>query len=93
MVILLDLLPKRSAAETYPLEKEALDYFIHNAGSPNGVIDGGIPVFAAGNEYAGNPAFPGAYSKCVCVASVAADYTPACYTDYGRLRYLECSWW
>ena len=47
-------------AETYPLEKEALDYFIHNAGSPNGVIDGGIPVFAAGNEYAGNPAFPGA---------------------------------
>lgn len=76
-------------AETYPLEKEALDYFIHNAGSPNGVIDGGIPVFAAGNEYAGNPAFPGAYSKCVCVASVAADYTPACYTDYGSLVTLS----
>ena len=76
-------------AETYPLEKEALDYFIHNAGSPNGVIDGGIPVFAAGNEYAGNPAFPGAYSKCVCVASVAADYTPACYTDYGTLVTLS----
>lgn len=76
-------------AETYPLEKEALDYFIHNAGSPNGVIDGGIPVFAAGNEYAGNPAFPGAYSKCVCVASLAADYTPACYTDYGSLVTLS----
>ena len=76
-------------AETYPLEKEALDYFINNAGSPNGVIEGGIPVFAAGNEYAGNPAFPGAYSKCVCVASVAADYTPACYTDYGSLVTLS----
>lgn len=76
-------------AETYPLEKEALDYFINNAGSPNGVIDGGIPVFAAGNEYAGNPAFPGAYSKCVCVASVAADYTPACYTDFGSLVTLS----
>ena len=76
-------------ADTYPLEKEALDYFINNAGSPNGVIDGGIAVFAAGNEYAGNPAFPGAYSKCVCVASVAADFTPACYTDYGSLITLS----
>ena len=76
-------------AETYPLEKEALDYFINNAGSPNGVIDGGIPVFAAGNEYAGNPAFPGAYSKCVCVSSVAADFTPACYTDFGSLVTLS----
>lgn len=76
-------------AETYPLEKEALDYFINNAGSPNGVIDGGIPVFAAGNEYAGNPAFPGAYSKCVCVSSLAADYTPACYTDFGSLVTLS----
>lgn len=76
-------------AETYPLEKEALDYFINNAGSPNGVIDGGIPVFAAGNEYAGNPAFPGAYSKCVSVSSLAADYTPACYTDYGSLVTLS----
>ena len=76
-------------AETYPLEKEALDYFINNAGSPNGVIDGGIPVFAAGNEYAGNPAFPGAYSKCVSVSSLAADFTPACYTDYGSLVTLS----
>ena len=76
-------------AETYPLEKEALDYFINNAGSPTGVIDGGIPVFAAGNEYAGNPAFPGAYSKCVCVSAVAADYTPACYTDFGSLVTLS----
>ncbi len=30
-----------------------------------------------------------AYSKCVCVASVAADYTPACYTDYGTLVTLS----
>ncbi len=76
-------------AETYPLEKEALDYFINNAGSPNGVIEGGIPVFAAGNEYAGNPAFPGAYSKCVSVSSLAADFTPACYTDFGSLVTLS----
>ncbi|MBQ8501457.1 MAG: S8 family serine peptidase [Bacteroides sp.] len=70
-------------AELYPLEKEALDYFIHNAGSPNGVIEGGLAIFAAGNEYAGIPAFPGAYSKCICVGALAADYTPSSYTDYG----------
>lgn len=70
-------------AELYPLEKEALDYFIHNAGSPNGVIEGGIAVFAAGNEYSGAPAYPGAYSKCLCVSAVAADYTPSSYTNYG----------
>lgn len=68
----------------YPLEKEALDYFINNAGSPNGVIDGGLVIFASGNEYAGMPAFLGAYSKCVSVSAVAADFTPASYTDYGK---------
>ncbi len=67
----------------YPLEKDALDYFIHNAGSPNGVIEGGIAIFAAGNEYAAMPAFPSAYSKCLSVAAISADFTPAGYTDYG----------
>ena len=67
----------------YPLEKEALDYFIHNAGSPNGVIEGGLAIFASGNEYARMSSFPAAYSECVSVASIAADYTPAVYTNYG----------
>lgn len=70
-------------AEIYPLEKEAIDYFIHNAGSPNGIIDGGVAIFAAGNEYAGIPAFPAAYSKVVCVSATAADFTPSSYTNYG----------
>ncbi len=70
-------------AELYPLEKEALDYFIQNAGSPNGVIDGGLAIFASGNEYAGMSAFPAAYSRCLSVAAVAADYTPSSFTNYG----------
>lgn len=70
-------------ATMYPLEKEAFDYFIENAGSPNGVIDGGVVVFAAGNEYASMPSYPGAYSKFICVSAIAADYTPSTYTDYG----------
>lgn len=71
-------------ATTYPLEKEALDYFINNAGSPNGVIDGGLAIFAAGNEYAAIPGFPGAYSKCIPVGAVAADFTPSSYSNYGK---------
>ena len=67
----------------YPLEKEAIDYFIENAGSPNGVIDGGIVIFASGNESAGMSAYPGAYSKCLSVSAIAPDYTPASYTNYG----------
>lgn len=66
-----------------PLEKDAIDYFTHNAGSPNGPIDGGIAVFASGNEYANTAGFPGAASMCVSVAATAADYTPATYTNYG----------
>lgn len=67
----------------YPLEKEAIDYFIENAGSPNGVIDGGIIVFASGNESAGLSAFPAAYEKCLSISAIAPDYTPASYTNYG----------
>ncbi|MBQ6613272.1 MAG: S8 family serine peptidase [Alistipes sp.] len=70
-------------AATYPLEKEALDYFIHNAGSPNGVINGGLAIFASGNEYAAQSSFPAAYSKCISVSAIAADYTPASYANYG----------
>lgn len=66
-----------------PLEKAALDYFIHNAGSENGPVKGGIPVFASGNEYAPMAGFPGAYDGCVSVAAVAGDFTPATYTNYG----------
>ncbi len=70
-------------AENCPLEKEVLDYFIHRAGSPNGPIEGGIAVFASGNEYAPAAGFPGAASKCVSVAATAADFTPAVYSNYG----------
>lgn len=70
-------------AELYPLEKEALDYFIMNAGSPNGVIDGGLAIFASGNESAGMSSFPAAYSKCISVSAIAADFTPSSFTNYG----------
>ena len=66
------------------LEYKALDYFVHNAGSPDGVIDGGIVVFAAGNEYAPAASYPAAFPEFVSVAATAPDYTPAVYTNYGK---------
>jgi subtilisin family serine protease len=66
-----------------PLEKESLDYFIHNAGSANGPIEGGIAVYAAGNEWAPKSSYPGAAEDNIAVAATAADFTPAVYTNYG----------
>ncbi len=68
----------------YPLEKEALDYFIHNAGSPNGVIEGGLAIFASGNESAGMAAYPSAYGDYISVASLSADGTPSNFTNFGK---------
>ena len=65
------------------LEFKALDYFVHNAGSPDGVMEGGIVVFAAGNEYAPAASYPAAYPEFVSVAATAPDFTPAVYTNYG----------
>lgn len=65
------------------LEKKALDYFVHHAGSPDGVVEGGIAVFAAGNEYAPAASYPAAYPDYVSVAATASDFTPAVYTNYG----------
>ncbi len=76
--------PDEETWEMYcPLEKEVLDYFVHRAGSANGPIEGGIAVFASGNESAPMAGFPGAASMCVSVAATAADFTPAIYTNYG----------
>lgn len=68
----------------YPLEKEALDYFINNAGSPNGVMQGGLAIFASGNEYSAMASYPSAYSKMISVGALAADYTPSSFTNYGH---------
>lgn len=67
-----------------PLEKTALDYFVHNAGSPNGPIEGGIPIFASGNEYAAAGGFPGAAEYCISVNATAADYTISTFSNYGE---------
>lgn len=65
-------------------EKEAIDYFIANAGSETGVIKGGLAIFAAGNEYASLPGYPGGYEPCISVAAMSADFTPSSFSNYGK---------
>lgn len=60
---------------------EGLRYFIEHGGS--NVMDGGVAIFAAGNEsvrMAGNPA---AHYLCVAVTATAADGLPTYYTNIG----------
>ena len=62
-------------------EKQAIDYFI---GTKNcDAVDGGIVIFAAGNETYPTSAYPGAYKDYISVTSMSCDFTPAYYTNYG----------
>ena len=68
-------------ATLYPLEKEAIDYFIKYGGGD--VLRGGIPIFAAGNESSNYCSYPGAYRDYLSVTSMSCDFTPAYYTNFG----------
>lgn len=65
----------------YSIESCAMEYFMSEGGS--GIVDGGLIIFAAGNEGYGMAAYPGAYKGCISVTSVASDGLPAYYTNYG----------
>lgn len=64
-------------------EAEAIDYFIANGGDDNGPIEGGVVIFAAGNDGVALPGYPAAYQPCVAVAAHTPSLRPAYYTCYG----------
>lgn len=65
----------------YGVEKTAIDYFI-SLKRPTGPLDGGIAIFAAGNDGAG-VGYPGAYGNVIAVTSLATDFTPSSFTNFG----------
>lgn len=71
------------------LIKEAIDYFIANAGmsadgkTQTGPMAGGVVIFAAGNEEQNAPAYPAAYTPCISVSAISCNYEAAWYTNYG----------
>lgn len=62
-------------------EKQAIDYFISTRNCD--AVDGGIVIYAAGNDMTGMSAYPGAYKDYISVTAISCDYTPAYYTNYG----------
>lgn len=71
----------REYARTSPLEIEALEYFVSQNNCP--ALEGGLAIYAAGNESYHASNYPGAYRKCISVTSIAPDCLPAYYTCYG----------
>ena len=63
------------------IEAEAIRDFLEKSNCK--AIDGGIAVFAAGNESASVSGYPGAYRPCISVTAIASDNLPAYYTNYG----------
>lgn len=62
-------------------EKQAIDYFITTQNCS--AVNGGIVIFAAGNDMASISGYPGAYRDYISVTSMSCDYTPAYYTNFG----------
>ncbi|MDO5442174.1 MAG: S8 family serine peptidase [Bacteroidia bacterium] len=84
-----DLSKVPDMSDTPKSMKEAIDYFNEYAGCDNdgnqlsdSPMKGGVVIFAAGND-AMEIGFPASYEGCIAVASVAGDFTPAYYTNYG----------
>lgn len=91
------VISQNSWGYTYPgpkhlprIDKEAIDYFIANAGmDENGQqredspMAGGIVIFAAGNDGMDYVCWPGAYEACVSVSAMAWDFSVAAYSNRG----------
>ena len=67
---------------SYSVIIDATKYFENNA-KCEGLIDGGISIFAAGNNSSGTPSYPGAYYNNICVTSFGPDFQAGSYTNYG----------
>ena len=62
---------------------DAIRYFKSNGGL-EGVLDGGLMIWAAGNDSVDYANYPGAYHSNLCVAAIAPNFTPAFYTNYNE---------
>ena len=65
----------------YSVEKRAIDYFVSKRNCA--AVDGGLVIFAAGNDATGMASYPGAYRDYISVTSISCSYEPAYYTNYG----------
>lgn len=71
--------------------KDAIDYFIKNAGCdndgnqlPNSPMKGGVVFFAAGNDNKEFTAQPASYEQVIAVTAMAPNFKKASYSNYGE---------
>ncbi len=63
------------------LEYDAIKYF--EASKNNDIIDGGLVIFASGNDGDPYATYPGALNDVISVSAFAPDFLPTYYTNYG----------
>ncbi len=61
---------------------DAIDYFTKTARSEN--MNGGLCIFAAGNDASTGNWYPGCYEPVLAVAAMTDDLAPASYSNYGE---------
>ena len=67
--------------------KEAIDYFIANAGGSHTkrpLMKGGVVIFASGNDQSDTPTYPSAEENVISVGAFNPDYQASWYTNYGE---------
>ncbi len=64
------------------LETAAIKYFIGTSNCPE-ALDGGVAIFASGNDGGDMSAYPGALKYCISVCALGCDGLPTYYTNYG----------
>ncbi|MBQ6612130.1 MAG: S8 family serine peptidase [Alistipes sp.] len=64
------------------VEAEAFLYFMNTKNHPN--LEGGIVIFAAGNDGKAVAGYPAAWNKLIAVSAIAPDGLPTYYTCYDR---------
>lgn len=67
--------------KNYSAEWEAISYFVEEAGCS--AMDGGVAIFAAGNDKKTYSDYPGAHNSIISVTAYTPDGLPATYTNYG----------
>ena len=64
------------------VEKKAFEYFMKKKNHPT--LEGGIIIFAAGNDGKAVAGYPAAYNKLIAVSAIAPDGCPTYYTCFDR---------
>lgn len=62
-------------------QQEAIDYFTKTKNHDS--LEGGLAIFAAGNDEKGQASYPGAFRDHIAVTAFAINGMPAYYTNYG----------